>query len=146
MPRALIAILLLVVPSAAPGQAVVTTEMVAMRDGTELATDVYLSPSWTTGEVILVRTPYNKDQLSDLGHGLAGCGFFAVVLQDTRGRYDSDGIDTVFQDDATDGADTLAWILAQPWCNGRVGTLGASALGITEYLLAGQGPAGLMCQ
>ena len=136
----------LLIPSLATAQAVVTTEMVSMRDGTRLATDVYLSPNWTSGPTILVRTTYNKHNLSDLGHSLAGYGLFAVVLQDTRGRYASEGIDTVFQDDAIDGADSMAWLLAQSWSDGQVGTLGGSALGITQYLLAGSGPDGLACQ
>jgi hypothetical protein len=133
-------------PAAAFGQAQVTTELVPMRDGVRLATDVYLGPDWEPGPVLLVRTTYDKDDLADLGHALAGYGMFWMVIQDTRGRFASEGVDTVFRDDATDGADTLAWLLQQPWCDGRVGTLGASALGITQYLLAGQGPEGLTCQ
>jgi MYXO-CTERM domain-containing protein len=144
--RAILVTLALLIPSLAAAQAVVTTEMVSMRDGTRLATDVYLSPSWTSGPTIFVRTTYNKDGLSDLGHSLGGYGFFAVVIQDTRGRFASEGIDTIFQDDATDGADSMAWLLAQTWSDGQVGTLGGSALGITQYLLAGSGPDGLACQ
>ncbi|HOX45969.1 MAG TPA: CocE/NonD family hydrolase [Myxococcota bacterium] len=146
MRRSLVLCALLCAPVPVLAQAQVTTEMVPMRDGVRLATDVYLAADWAPGPVLLVRTTYGRDGISDLGQGLAQYGLFWVVAQDTRGRGGSEGDDTVFQDDAADGADTVAWILAQPWCNGLVGTLGGSALGITQYLLAGQGPEGLACQ
>jgi hypothetical protein len=45
-----------------------------------------------------------------------------------------------------DGYDTMAWLVKQPWCNGKIGTVGGSAMGITQYLLAGTEPPGLVCQ
>jgi putative CocE/NonD family hydrolase len=69
-----------------------------------------------------------------------------VVVQDVRGRYDSEGRDSGFFADGEDGRATLEWILAQSWSNGRAATLGGSALGITQYLLAPGAPGGLTCQ
>jgi uncharacterized protein len=51
---------------------------------------------------------------------------FAYVLQDCRGRFDSEGEFTKYLNEQADGVDTLAWIRAQPWCDGRVATLGLS--------------------
>jgi predicted acyl esterase len=120
------------------------TFMVAMRDGIQLATDIYLpdggSPPHGT---IFIRTPYNKN-----GTGMgdwANKGWPSIV-QDTRGRFQSQGNDTMFRDDANDGYDTLAWIATQNWSNGKVATIGGSATGIVQYLMAGTNPPALTCQ
>jgi putative CocE/NonD family hydrolase len=63
-----------------------------------------------------------------------------------RGRYASEGNDTVFRSDHTDGPDTLAWIADQNWSNGKIATFGGSALGITQYFMAGANPPNLACQ
>jgi len=123
-----------------------TTTMVLMQDGIKLATDVYRplfrsSPHGT----ILIRTPYNKDALAVVGF-LGILRGWPVVIQDTRGRSASEGIDTGFKNDSADGADTLAWIANQPWSNGKIVTYGLSALGIVQYCLAGANPPNLSCQ
>lgn len=117
-----------------------------MRDGVKLATDVYrpLLRSSPHG-VILVRTPYDKDAFAIIGI-LGLLRGWPVVIQDTRGRSASEGIDTGFKNDSTDGSDTMAWIADQPWCNGRIATYGLSALGIVQYCLAGANPSTLTCQ
>ena len=69
-----------------------------------------------------------------------------TVVQDMRGRFASEGIDTVFKNEHTDGPDTLAWIANQTWSNGKIATFGGSALGITQYLTAGANPPQLACQ
>lgn len=61
---------------------------------------------------------------------------FAVVVQDVRGRGDSEGQFQGFRQEAADGHCTLAWIRAQTWCNGRVGSYGFSYQGLTQLLLA----------
>jgi putative CocE/NonD family hydrolase len=116
--------------------------MVAMRDGVELATDVYL-PVGLEGQLptILVRTQYGKDSYRERGkresEALDFCGQgYAVVVQDLRGLFGSAGEYTLAAHDRPDGYDTLSWIAAQPWSNGRVGTIGCSSLGITQVLLA----------
>jgi predicted acyl esterase len=125
------------------------TERVAMRDGIRLATDVYLPRAEGAYPVILVRTPYNKDGMAQLGQAAAQAGY-AVVLQDTRGRYQSEGLGVAFEGDGFadhwDGYDTVRWILTQPWCDGKIGTMGGSALGITQLLLAGAGSPNIAVQ
>ncbi|MBU0497727.1 MAG: CocE/NonD family hydrolase [Candidatus Thermoplasmatota archaeon] len=120
------------------------TFMIPMRDGINLATDVYLPDNITTLHgAILVRTPYNKN-----GTGLGAWtdkGYFGIV-QDCRGRFQSEGIDTIFRNAHTDGYDTLAWIGDQNWSNGKVATIGGSATGIVQYLMAGTNPPELTCQ
>ena len=120
------------------------TYMVEMRDGIHLATDVYLPDNISSPHgAILVRTPYNKNG-SGMG-GWANKGWPSIV-QDTRGRFQSEGIDTIFRDAHTDGPDTLEWISSQNWSNGKVATIGGSATGIVQYLMAGAGPDQLKCQ
>ncbi|MFO7677898.1 MAG: CocE/NonD family hydrolase [Thermoplasmatota archaeon] len=123
-----------------------TTYMVEMRDGIHLATDVYnrairSAPRGT----ILIRLPYNKNILSPLGFIYSLLGW-PTVIQDMRGCYASEGIDTVFQNSHTDGPDTLAWIANQSWCNGKIATFGPSALGINQYFMAGANPPNLSGQ
>jgi len=119
-----------------------------MRDGTKLATSVYLplkgEGPWS---VLFIRTPYGRKwNISLLGYA----SDYALVIQDVRGRYDSEGEFDPFYDDGwgenQDGYDTVNWILNQSWCNGKVGTTGASANGILQHLLAGTTPPGLTCQ
>jgi len=123
--------------------------MVPMRDGTILATDVYL-PSAGKGPwpVLLMRTPYGR---STFVGGLLSYGKdYALVIQDVRGRYDSEGEYNPFYDDGwgdnRDGYDTAAWIINQSWCNGKMGSYGESGCGITQHLLAGATPPGLSSQ
>jgi putative CocE/NonD family hydrolase len=61
---------------------------------------------------------------------------YAAVYQDTRGRFASEGKDRVYADDASDGWDTLEWVSAQDWANGRVGMSGSSAGATTTYAAA----------
>jgi putative CocE/NonD family hydrolase len=112
---------------------------VAMRDGVPLATDVYLpagSPADGRRSVILIRTPYGKgDGKSAEGKYFATHGY-AVVVQDTRGRYESDGTWRWLTDDGPDGVDCCAWIAKQPWSNGRIGMMGTSYVGGTQHAVA----------
>jgi predicted acyl esterase len=116
-----------------------------MRDGVKLATDVYVQKRTQPHGAILIRTPYNKLGLVMLGMNWAQNGW-PTVGQDMRGRFASEGIDTVFKNEHTDGPDTLAWIANQTWSNGKIATFGGSALGITQYLTAGANPPSLACQ
>jgi hypothetical protein len=132
------------------------THRIRVRDGTELATDVYL-PEKFSGKLptILIRTTYNKDA-SNKGIKIAAAMAkpftdkgYAVVVQDTRGRFSSAGVDSIFRTDGVgpnrDGYDTIEWITRQRWSNGRVGMWGFSALGITSYLAAASGHPALVC-
>lgn len=126
--------------------------MVRMRDGTRLATDVYLPRvprrSWP---VVLMRTPYGKHEIKRIYARLVCRRGWGVVVQDMRGRFQSQGRDAlVFQSgnwpEGCDGHDTLRWIARQPWCNGRVATWGPSAMGFTQNMLAPGAPGALRAQ
>ncbi len=125
------------------------TLMVKMRDGVRLATDVYLPRGQGPWPVILACTPYGKEGAGQEAEAWTERGY-AVVAQDMRGRFASEGKDLAFFDcgwgERQDGYDTAVWILQQPWCNGKIGTTGASALGVTQHMLAGAEPPGLVCQ
>ncbi|MCD6574010.1 MAG: CocE/NonD family hydrolase [Thermoplasmata archaeon] len=138
-------VVLLMISIAFSGCVSKTTYMVEMRDGIHLATDVYLPSKKSPHGVILIRTPYNKNNLQRIGTTWALLGW-PVVIQDMRGRFASEGIDMAFRKAHVDGVDTLLWIAQQPWCNGHVATFGASALGICQYFLAGVNPPYLACQ
>jgi len=117
--------------------------MVPMRDGVRLATDVYLpaqdgQPAADQWPAILMRTPYSKgsgEKGHTDGHYFARWGY-AVVFQDTRGRYESEGTWHMLVDDGPDGFDTAAWIAQQQWSNGKIGTIGTSYVGGTQHALA----------
>jgi len=122
--------------------------MVPMRDGTRLATDVWL-PEHDPAPVLLVRIPYDKSDPAGLvttlfpdSQALLRAGY-AIVWQDCRGTFASEGAFTPLVNEHADGADTIAWIKSQPWCNGRIGTFGASYLGFTQWTAATQQPEGL---
>jgi predicted acyl esterase len=135
----------------AAGAAAKSSHQAAMRDGTRLATDVYL-PADAPDPVpaILIRTPYGKNQFERLAPAAHRRGY-ALVAQDMRGRFDSEGNDTlVFHNDGwgarRDGHDTVRWVAEQPWCDGNVATWGASAMGITQNMLAPGAPPALKAQ
>ena len=109
--------------------------MVPASDGTLLATDVYLPFGGGPWPTILTRTPYGKDGVREVCLGFTLVQY-ACVAQDTRGRFDSGGEDTVFRDDADDGRVTVEWVADQPWCDGHIGMFGGSAFAIPQYLLA----------
>jgi len=116
-------------------------EMVAMRDGIHLETQVWTPDQTGLYPTVLIRSTYGNDIPESLGAWMTDELGYALVVQDTRGRYESEGIDDVFMSDGwgerQDGYDTIDWIIAQPWSDGVVGIIGASALGITSYLAVG---------
>jgi uncharacterized protein len=123
----------------AAGQAIAVLRdvMVPMRDGVRLATDIYLPSAEGQFAVLLWRTPYSKQRPGAEPQALRGAqSGFAVVIQDTRGRYASEGTFRSMQDDGADGWDTLEWLGQQAWCNARVGTYGVSYLGAVQMMLA----------
>jgi putative CocE/NonD family hydrolase len=109
-----------------------------MRDGTELATDLWV-PESTPAPTLLVRLPYGKDLPALFAYGLVPNIFalteagYAVVWQDCRGTFRSGGEFTPMQNEPADGADTVAWLLEQPWCDGNIGTYGPSYLGFVQW-------------
>jgi uncharacterized protein len=123
-----------------------TGVMVPTRDGVRLATDID-RPTEGPTPTLLTRTPYNKDVVAGFSDDLdlfrALRAGYAVVAQDVRGRFASEGTFDAYHQEAADGADTIAWIAAQPWSDGVVGTFGKSYLGCTQWLLAPQQPPAL---
>lgn len=114
--------------------------MVEMRDGVRLATDVYRPEGDGQHPTIVQRTPYDKElpvlrnwSFDVLRAAQAG---YAVVVQDTRGRFRSEGVFDAFTDEARDGADTITWAAGQPWSTGAVGMAGGSYFGATQWLAA----------
>lgn len=122
------------------------TIMVAMRDDAKLSTLVYLPEGNAPYPAILIRTPYGKKLMA---YGPANKFLpagYALVVQDTRGRFDSEGEQTfIFSTETNDGHDTIDWIAKQKWSDGRVGTYGPSAMGITQYALIPDAPKALKC-
>lgn len=110
--------------------------MMPMRDGVKLATDIYLPAGGVEkAPVILMRLPYNKDGAKSIGEYFTAYGY-AVVAQDTRGRYASEGVWHFMTDDGRDGVDCAAWIARQPWSNGKIGMVGTSYVGGTQHAMA----------
>src|SRR5512139_3676105 len=100
--------------------------MAQMRDGTMLAANVFRVEGAGPQPVILARTPYDKDAVvagddSIQLMRLVEAGY-VVVVQDTRGRFASEGEMRDLAAERFDGADTVAWAASQPWSNGTVGT------------------------
>jgi putative CocE/NonD family hydrolase len=136
------------VESRPPHDAIIARDlMLPMRDGVQLATDIYRpangsDPLDGAFPTLLIRTPYNKSSPNSVEkHGLfyARRGY-VVVIQDCRGRYASEGEFYFLAQEAEDGYDTIVWVGEQPWCNGKVGTLGTSYLAWVQNALAALNP------
>jgi putative CocE/NonD family hydrolase len=137
--------------SAAPAAAQIRQQfdvMIPMRDGVKLAADLWRPRDQGRHPVILIRTPYLKApnfiDTPKLAEYFASRGY-AVVVQDTRGRGDSEGDFNFFFQEGPDGYDTIEWLAAQPWSNGRVGMMGVSYLGTVQWLAAREHPPHLVC-
>jgi putative CocE/NonD family hydrolase len=117
--------------------------MVPMRDGNRLAADLYRparngSPDLDPRPAVLIRTPYNKVTLQrtqNVGHRWAQAGY-ACLLQDCRGRYNSEGTFYKYVNEPEDGYDTVEWMATQEWCDGNIGTTGASYLCHVQTFMA----------
>jgi predicted acyl esterase len=124
--------------------------MIAMTDGIELATTVYRPRQEGPFPVVVARTPYNKDGQKGEAERFCRNGY-VYVAQDLRGRFKSKGHHSIiFHNDGWtkphDGHDTLNWIAQQSWCNGKIGSTGGSALGITQNMSAPGAPRELVAQ
>src|SRR5207245_1612600 len=129
-----------------PYVAVQKNVRVPMRDGVRLAADVYLPAKVGVAisgkyPAILSRTPYNKEAPGTVREPIwfAQHGY-AVVMNDVRGRFHSEGVWRIMLDDGRDGYDTVEWIAPQPWSNGKVGTISTSYPGGTQHALAEMNP------
>ncbi len=109
---------------------------VPMRDGIRLSANIYRPDAPGKYPVLLMRSPYGNGGPGNIEAAYAVKRGYVVVLQDTRGRYESEGIFDAMQPEALDGYDTQQWIGAQPWCNGSIGTFGGSYVGFTQWMPA----------
>ena len=113
--------------------------MVPMRDGINLSTDLYFPHGVRKNlPVVLIRTVYGKRDTinwNPVYKKLVERGY-VIAIQDIRGRYESEGEYVIATKRREDGWDTLDWLVAQPWSNGKVGTAGCSYLGEAQVVLA----------
>lgn len=115
-----------------------------MRDGIGLATDIFRPDERRALPAVLLRTPYGRDTsvlASDLA-ALTRAGY-VVVVQDTRGRFGSEGRFDPFAAEGADGAEAIAWAASQGWCTGDVAMIGSSYFGATQWLAAAERPEAL---
>ncbi len=108
---------------------------VPMKDGTNLVADVVRPKDDLKHPVILIRTPYGRKASALEGDFWASRGY-VLVSQDVRGRGSSDGLFDPLIAEVSDGKDTLDWLVAQPWCDGKVGMIGGSYLGYVQWAAA----------
>lgn len=119
-----------------------------MRDGTILRADVYRPEAPGSYPVLLQRSPYGKTWAQGIvfqhpaWYARRG---YVVVVQDARGRFDSEGEFEPYRNEAQDGADTIRWAAGLPGANGRVSTFGFSYAGAQQLLAAAEQPAELRC-
>jgi putative CocE/NonD family hydrolase len=120
--------------------------MIPMRDGVKLSSDFYFPDAEGKFPAILIRTPYNNSipVYDRYGKFYATRGY-VVVIQDCRGRYDSEGEWYPFVGEEYDGYDTVEWIAKQPWSNGKIGMTGVSYVGFVQWMAAVEQPPHLTC-
>lgn len=110
--------------------------MVRMRDGVLLATDVYAADPGAPTPTVLARLPYDKNSryvfFDKIAERFTARGY-AVVVQDVRGKFRSQGQTLGWTGEVDDGYDTIDWIVRQPWSNGIVGMFGDSYYGFTQW-------------
>jgi predicted acyl esterase len=116
--------------------------MAPMRDGVQLATDVYLPDGDGPFPAVLVRLPYDKNGrycwMPFIARHVIARGY-AFVPQDVRGRFRSEGEPVAFVNEVPDGYDTIEWITRQPWSSGDVGMWGDSYYGFTQWAAVAAG-------
>ena len=119
---------------------------IPMRDGVELAADVYLPAGGGPAPTIVTITPYGKDIVFCVSDAeLFQAHGYSFVSVDCRGRGKSEGEWTAFVNDPQDGHDVIEWVAAQPWSTGKVGMTGLSYMGWAQWAAASQRPPHLTC-
>ncbi len=107
-----------------------------MRDGVQLSANVFRPSITARVPAILVRTPYGKGGDITVNYQAFADRGYAIVAQDVRGRYDSEGVFAPLDQEPNDGDDTLNWIAKQSWSDGNIGMMGGSYLGICQWKVA----------
>src|SRR5580698_10599484 len=119
-----------------------------LSDGVRLVSDHYYPSGLGPNPTLLMRQPYGRDIASTVTYAhptwFASHGYH-VVIQDVRGRGDSEGEFYAFRHEGRDGAETIAWLRQHAACNGRIGMYGFSYQGGTQLLAAVERPEGLQC-
>lgn len=117
--------------------------MIPMRDGVQLAATIWRpSDQDKPLPVVLVMTPYITDETQERAVKFATHGYVYVSV-DVRGRGTSRGRFTPLYGNGPDGADVIAWLAKQPWCDGRVVTRGGSYRGMDQWQILAEHPAHL---
>ncbi len=111
-----------------------------MRDRVGLSTNIFLPSAAGRWPVLLIRTPYNKGRDLPASYRIFVEHGYAIVVQDVRGRYLSEGKFEPLTQEGADGEDTLNWIGHQPWCDGNIGMAGGSYVGIAQWQTALRNP------
>jgi uncharacterized protein len=109
---------------------------VPMRDGVRLYANIFLPGEHVRVPVLLERTPYGKSETLSANYQAFVDHGYGVVLEDVRGRYESEGDFDPLHQEVADGDDTLNWIARQPWSNGKIGMVGGSYRGIVQWKAA----------
>ncbi len=109
---------------------------IPMHDGVHLSANVFRPAGAQRVPAILVRTPYNKGGDITPNYGAFVRHGYAVVVEDVRGRFASEGVFQPLEQEPEDGSDTIDWIAGQSWCDGKVGMMGGSYLGIVQWKVA----------
>ncbi len=137
--------LIVIAPASADNTQNIFDARVPMRDGVVLSADIWLPTTRKDFPAILIRTPYVKARarLVPFARQLSEQGY-AVVLQDVRGRGDSDGI-FLAGGEGNDGYDSIEWIATQTWSNGDVCTMGGSYMAAVQWAAARKKPPHLRC-
>ncbi len=119
-----------------------------MRDGVKLVSDIWLPKQKGKYPVIIIRTPYGRSaanmNYTDMGEYFAGQGYVFMV-QDVRGKGDSQGNFNFLFQEGPDGYDTIEWAAKQSWSNGKIGMMGSSYMGTAQWLAAREKPPHLVC-
>lgn len=120
-------------------------EVALMRDGTPLSATIVRPKEPGKYPAILIRTPYGRAGMASYYGSLFAPRGYVVVSQDVRGMGGSYGEWDPFMNERKDGYDTVQWVAKQPWCNGNVGMIGGSYLGLVQWQAAVEQPPALKC-
>ena len=140
----LMAVLVLVADAASPARRhniVLERDVSArMRDGVTLYADIYRPVDAGRYPALLMRTPYNKAADPDDFYVAAAKRGYVVAVQDVRGQFRSEGSFNPYLQEIDDGYDTIEWLAAQPYVDGKVGTFGISYRGAVQWMTAPKRP------
>ncbi len=114
------------------------TEFITLRDGVRVVADIFLPSECPLAPAVIEITPYRRASAVTYwnNHRFWTDRGYVLVIVDTRGCGDSEGVFSFFRQEGVDGHDIVEWIAAQLWCSGRVGLTGGSYSGTNQWLIA----------